>query len=293
MAKQRRAYNPKTFLTTVGFGREMVSFTKGQTIYFLNDAADAIFVIQQGKVRLSVTPQAGKEAILDILSDGDFVGKDSVAGRPSRTASASAMTDCTLLRIEKQAMLRALTRHVKLANLFWAYVLARNIRYQQDLVDQHCSSSEKRLARVLLQLAHFDGHGAVETTVPKMKHETLAEMVGTTRSRISFFMNRFKESGFIFYENRGRLLRVHRTLLLSASNNFRSLGTSITIPRTVLSRPVRSSPSDQLPPPSLHGTNPAHCAPDLSPALKPAPVAPAPRVSSWPPIPPDSVLHQR
>jgi len=212
MAKQRRAFNPKTFLTTAGFGREMVSFTKGQTIYFLNDAADAIFVIQQGKVRLSVTSQAGKEAILDILSDGDFVGKDSVAGRPSRTASASAMTDCTLLRIEKQAMLRALKRYVKLANLFWAYVLARNIRYQQDLVDQHCSSSEKRLARVLLLLAHFDGHGATETTIPKMKDETLAEMVGTTRSRVSFFMNRFKESGFIFYENRGKLLRVHRTL---------------------------------------------------------------------------------
>jgi CRP/FNR family transcriptional regulator, cyclic AMP receptor protein len=212
MAKQRRAFNSRTFLTTVGAGREMMSFTNGQTIYSLNDAADAVFVIQEGKVKLSVKPQAGKEAILDILSAGDFVGKDSVADQSSRTASASAMTDCTLLRIEKQAMLRALTRHVKLANMFWAYVLARNIRYQQDLVDQHCSSSEKRLARVLLLLAHFDGHGAAETTVLKMKHETLAEMVGTTRSRISFFMNRFKASGFIFYENKGNLLRVHRTL---------------------------------------------------------------------------------
>ncbi|MGB8579464.1 MAG: Crp/Fnr family transcriptional regulator [Candidatus Sulfotelmatobacter sp.] len=212
MAKQRRAFNPTTFLTTVGTGRKMISFRNGQTIYALNDAADALFVIQKGKVRLSFKPRTGREAILDILSDGDFVGKDSVAGRSSRTASASAMTDCTLLRIEKKAMLRALARHVKLANIFWAYVLARNLRYQQDLVDQHCSSSEKRLARVLLLLAHFDGHGAAETTVPKMKHETLAEMVGTTRSRISFFMNRFKESGFIFYENKGKLLRVHRTL---------------------------------------------------------------------------------
>ena len=171
-----------------------------------------LFVIQQGKIRLSVKSQAGKEAILDILSDGDFVGKDSVAGQSFRTASASAMTDCILLRIEEKAMLLALTRHVKLANIFRAYVLARNIRYQQDLVDQHCNSSEKRLARVLLLLAHFDGHGASETMVPKMKHETLAEMVGTTRSRISFFMNRFKESGFIYYENKGKLLRVHRTL---------------------------------------------------------------------------------
>jgi len=212
MAKQRLPFNPKTFLTTIGIGREMMSFTKGQTIYSRNDAADAIFVIQEGKVKLSVTPQAGKEAILDILGDGDIVGKDSIAGQSSRTASASAMTDCTVLRIKKNVMLLALTRHVKLANMFWAYVLARNIRYQQDLVDQHCNSSEKRLARVLLLLAHFDGHGATETTMPKMRHETLAEMVGTTRSRISFFMHRFKESGFIYYENKGKLLRVHRTL---------------------------------------------------------------------------------
>jgi CRP/FNR family transcriptional regulator, cyclic AMP receptor protein len=212
MAKQRRAFNPKTFLSTVGIGRKMMPFTKGQTIYSLNDAADALFVIQQGTVKLSVKHHAGKEAILDILSAGDFVGKDSVAGQSSRTASASAMTNCTLLRIEKKAMLRALTGQVKLANMFWVYVLARNIRYQQDLVDQHCSSSEKRLARVLLLLAHFDGDGTAETTVPKMTHETLAEMVGTTRSRISFFMKRFKESGFIFYENKGKLLRVHRSL---------------------------------------------------------------------------------
>jgi len=212
MSKPRRAFNPNTFLTTVGIGREIVSFTKGQTIYSLNDAADALFVIQQGKVKLSVKSQAGKEAILDILSDGDFVGKDSVAGRPSRTASASAMTDCSLLRIDKQVMLTALTRQVKLANLFWAYVLARNIRYQQDLVEHHCSTSEKRLGRVLLRFAYFDGPGAAETTVPKIRHETLAEMVGTTRSRVSFFMNRFKKSGFIFYEHKGKLMRVNRTL---------------------------------------------------------------------------------
>jgi CRP-like cAMP-binding protein len=195
----------------------MMSFTTGQVIYSLNDPADALFVIQEGKVKLSVKPQSGKEAILDILTDGDFVGKDAVADQSSRTASASAMTDCTLLRIKKEAMLLALTRHVKLANVFWAYVLARNIRYQQDLVDQHCKSSEKRLARVLLRLAHFDGHGASEITTPKILHETLAEMVGTTRSRISFFMNRFKEWGFIFYENKGQLLRIHRTLFVFCS----------------------------------------------------------------------------
>src|SRR5512143_1163206 len=123
------------------------------------------------------------------------------------------MTDCTLLRITRKAMLFALKRHVKLANMFWVYVLARNIRYEQDLVDQHSSCAEKRLARVILLLAHFDGHGATEIAIPQMKHETLAEMVGTTRSRISFFMNRFKKSGFIYYQNKGKALRVHRTLL--------------------------------------------------------------------------------
>lgn len=213
MAERRRAFNPRTFLTTIGIGRKMMSFTKGQTIYALNDAADAIFAIQKGKVKLSVRPPTGKEAILDILSDGDFVGKDSLAGQSARTASASAMTDCTLLRIEKKTMLRALARNVKLANVFWAYVLARNIRYQQDLVDQHCNSGERRLARILLLLAHFDGHGATETTVAKMSHETLAEMVGTTRSRISFFMNRFRKTGFIDYGHKDKLLRVQRTLL--------------------------------------------------------------------------------
>ena len=217
MATQRRAFNPQTFLTTVGVGRRMVSFTEGQTIYCLDNAADALFVIQEGKVKLSVKPRAGKEAILDILSDGDFVGQDSLAGQSCRTASACAMTDCTLLRITRKAMLLALKRHVKLANMFWACVLARNIRYQQDLVDQHCSSSEKRLAHVLLLLARFDGHGAAaETAIPKMTHETLSEMVGTTRSRISFFMHRFRKSGFIFYENKGKLLRVHRTLFAFA-----------------------------------------------------------------------------
>lgn len=213
MAKQRRAFDPKTFLSTVGAGRKLISFTKGQTIFAQGDAADSLFVIQKGRVKLSVKSQTGKEAVLDILSDADFVGKNSIAGQSARTASASAITDCSLLRITKKVMMRTLTRQVKLANVFWAYVLARNIRYQQDLVDQHCNPSEKRLARILLLLSHYDGNGGSETTVPKISHETLAEMVGTTRSRVSFFMKRFKESGFIYYEHKGKLLRVHRTLL--------------------------------------------------------------------------------
>ena len=190
-----------------------MSFRKGQTIYAQGDPTDALFVIQNGRVKLSVRSHAGKEATLDILSDGDFVGKDSVAGQTSRTASASAMTDCSLLRIEKKAMLLALTRQIKLANMFWGYVLARYLRYQQDLVDQRCNPGEKRLARILLLLAHFDGHGAPQTSIPHISHETLAEMVGTTRSRVCYFMKRFKDSGFIHYRHKGKLLQVHRTLL--------------------------------------------------------------------------------
>lgn len=213
MAEQTRAFNPKTFLSTVGVGRKMMSFRKGETIYAQGDPSDALFVIQTGRVRLSVKSKAGKEATLDILSDKDFVGKDSIAGHRFRTASARAMTECSLLRIERKAMMRALSRQVKLANMFWAYVLARNIRYQQDLVDQRCNPSEKRLARILLLLAHFDAHGSRQTTIPRISHKTLAEMVGTTRSRVCFFMRKFRESGFIYYQPNSSALRVRRTLL--------------------------------------------------------------------------------
>jgi CRP/FNR family cyclic AMP-dependent transcriptional regulator len=218
VAERRRAFNPKTFLTTIGKGRKLMRFRKGQTIYSQDDAADALLVIQNGTVKLSVESEGEREAILDILSDGDFVGEDSMTGgQPSRTTSARAMTKCSLLRIEKNAMRLALTRQLKLASMFWAYVLARNMRYRQDLVDQHCKLSEKRLKRVLLRLAHYDGRGAPEATIPKMSHETLAQMVGTTRSRISFFMRRFKESGFVSYERKGKLLRVNRKLLAFSS----------------------------------------------------------------------------
>jgi CRP-like cAMP-binding protein len=213
MAKQSCAFNPKAFLSTAGAGREVMSFRKGEAIYAQGDAADALFIIQEGKVKLSVKSQAGKDATLDILSDEDLVGNDSIAGEPSRTASASALTDCSLLRIEKEVMIFALNQQVKLANVFLAYVLARNIRYQQDLVDQRCNGSKKRLARILLMLAHLDRQETSETTIPKISHAILAEMVGTTRSRVCFFMKRFKESGFIYYERTSKVLRVHRTLL--------------------------------------------------------------------------------
>jgi CRP/FNR family transcriptional regulator, cyclic AMP receptor protein len=175
--------------------------------------SDAVFVIQTGSVRLSARCQGGKEATLDILGNEDFVGKDSLAGQSIRTTSANALTDCQLLRIEQKAMMLALAQEVTLASAFCAYVLKRNIRYQQDLVDQRCNPSEKRLARILLRLTRFDGQSSLGTAIPKINQETLAEMVGTTRSRVSFFMNKFRNSGFIDYDPASNLIRVHRTLL--------------------------------------------------------------------------------
>ena len=169
-----------------------------------------MFYIQEGKVRLTVVSKAGKEATIGILKNGDFFGEGSLAGQPVRMGSATAITDCAVLRIDKKAMMEALHREHKFSDLFVAYLLARNIRYEEDLVDQLFNSSEKRLARILLLLAHFGKEGTPETVVPKISQETLAEMIGTTRSRVSFFMNRFRKLGFIHY-NGG--LRVHSSLL--------------------------------------------------------------------------------
>ena len=213
MEKQKGVFNPKVFLSTEGAGREMMFFRKGQAIFAQGDASDAVFVIQTGSVRLSARSQGGKEATLDILGEEDFVGKDSIAGQPIRMSSANALTDCQLLRIEKKAMMLALAQEVALSNVFCAFVLARNIRYQQDLVDQRCNPSEKRLARILLLYAHFDGQSSPEIVVLKINHETLAEMVGTTRSRVCFFMKKFKDAGYIDYKLKDEKLRVRRSLL--------------------------------------------------------------------------------
>jgi len=157
-----------------------------------------------------VVSKSGREATIGILSDGDFFGEGGLAGQSVRMRSATAMTDCTVLRIDKKAMMQALHREHALSDLFVAYLLARNIRYEEELVDQLSNSSEKRLARVLLMLAHFGKEAVPETVVPKISQETLAEMVGTTRSRVSFFMNRFRKLGFIHY-NGG--LQVHGSLI--------------------------------------------------------------------------------
>jgi CRP/FNR family cyclic AMP-dependent transcriptional regulator len=211
-AKNKRDFDPKKFLATIGEGRKVVAFPKKQTIFTQGDAADAIFYIQKGKVRLTVVSKIGKEATLGILNEGEFFGEGGLAGQPLRMGSATAMTDCELLRIDKKAMMLALHREHTFSDLFVAYLLARNIRYEEDLVDQLFNSSEKRLARILLLLAHFGKEGAPQTVIPKISQETLAEMIGTTRSRVSFFMNRFRELGFLDYEG-GSGLQVHSSLL--------------------------------------------------------------------------------
>jgi CRP-like cAMP-binding protein len=185
-------------------------FSKKETIFAQGSPADAVFYLQTGKAKLTVVSKTGKEATIGILSDGSFFGEGSLAGQVLRMGSAIAMTDCTVLRIEKKAMMEVLHREHTLSDLFVAYLLARNIRYEEDLVDQLFNSSEKRLARVLLMLAHFGKDGVPENVVPKISQESLAEMVGTTRSRVSFFMNRFRKLGFIHY-NGG--LQVHSSLL--------------------------------------------------------------------------------
>jgi CRP-like cAMP-binding protein len=211
LAKKERKLDPKSFLATIGAGRKVVVSPKKQAVFTQGDAADSIFYIQEGKVRLTVVSKTGKEATLGILSEGEFFGEGSLAGQALRMGSATAMTDCELLRIDKKAMMEALHREHEFSDMFVAYLLARNIRYEEDLVDQLFNSSEKRLARVLLLLAHFGKEGVPETVIPRISQETLADMIGTTRSRVSFFMNRFRKLGFINYGEDG--LQVHSSLL--------------------------------------------------------------------------------
>jgi CRP/FNR family cyclic AMP-dependent transcriptional regulator len=213
-ARKNREFDPTTFLATIGEGRKNLTVSRKSGIFTQGDAADAVFYIQKGKVRLTVVSKTGKEATIGILSDGSFFGEGSLAGQALRMGSAVSVTDCSLLRIDKKAMMSALHREHAFSDMFVAYLLSRNIRYEEDLVDQLFNSSEKRLARVLLMLAHFGKEGVPETVVPKISQETLAEMVGTTRSRVSFFMNRFRKLGFIHYaggEEGG--LQVHSSLL--------------------------------------------------------------------------------
>jgi CRP/FNR family cyclic AMP-dependent transcriptional regulator len=209
-AKKARDFDPHTFLATIGEGRKSLAVAKRQSIFTQGDTADAVFYIQRGRVRLTVVSKTGREATIGILSEGSFFGEGALAGQLLRMGSAAAMTACELLRVDKKAMMNALHREHAFSDMFVAYLLARNIRYEEDLVDHLFNSSEKRLARILLLLAHFGKDGVPQTVIPKISQEILAEMIGTTRSRVSFFMNRFRKLGFIHY-NGG--LQVHSSLL--------------------------------------------------------------------------------
>ena len=211
-SKKINKFDPKKFLSIINGGRKIAAFPKKQTIFAQGDSSDAVFYIKEGKVKLTVVSTIGKEATIGILNEGDFFGEGCLTGQPLRLCSATTVTDCTVMRIDKKSMVEVLHKEHAFSDMFVAYLLARNIRYEEDLVDQLFNSSEKRLARVLLLLAHFGKDGKQETVIPKMSQETLAEMIGTTRSRVSFFMNRFRNLGFIDYDG-GSGLQVHSSLL--------------------------------------------------------------------------------
>jgi CRP/FNR family cyclic AMP-dependent transcriptional regulator len=211
MARTRTtAFNPKAFLTTVGSGKTILNSRKNQLVFSQGDAADAVFYVLDGKVKLSVISRRGKEAVVAILEHAAFFSESCLAGQLVHMSTATTMEPSTIMRIEKAAMIRVLHDQPAFAEVFTSYLLTRNIRIQEDLVDQLFNSSEKRLARVLLLLAHFGKEGQPDAVIPKMSQETLAEMIGTTRSRVSFFMNKFKKLGFI-HSNGG--LHIHSSLL--------------------------------------------------------------------------------
>jgi CRP/FNR family transcriptional regulator, cyclic AMP receptor protein len=208
--KRLKPFNPKTFLTQVGSGKTILPVRKKQILFSQGDAADAVFYIQEGRVKLSILSPQGKEAVVAVLEGGDFLGESCLAGQPLRLATASSLENSTVVRIDKTAMIRVLHDEPTFAELFMSHLLSRNVRFQEDLVDQLFNSAEKRLARVLLLLAHFGKEGKPEPVIAQVSQETLAEMIGTTRSRVNFFMNKFRKLGFLQY-NGG--LHIHSSLL--------------------------------------------------------------------------------
>jgi CRP-like cAMP-binding protein len=209
MADQNRSkFDPEAFLAQSGLGRKIVRLKPRETFFTQGDQANCIFYLQEGRAKLTVISKEGKEAIIALLAAGDFVGEESLAGMPGlRMASAAAITRCSAMKIEREEMIRVMHEEYAFSDMFLKFLLARSMRTQADLVDQLFNSSEKRLARILLLMAEF---GQPETPIPKISQETLAEMIGTTRSRVSFFMNRFRKLGFIEY-NGG--IKVHKSLL--------------------------------------------------------------------------------
>jgi CRP-like cAMP-binding protein len=208
--KQPSSFDSKLFLAKVGNGKTLLTCPKKQILFSQGDAASAVFYIQEGQVKLSVVSQQGKEAVIAILERGNFVGEGCLAGQLICMATATVLEPASVVRIDKQVMIDVLHCEPAFSELFLTHLLSRNVRIQEDLVDQLFNSSEKRLARVLLLLAHFGKEGKPEPVIAKISQETLAEMIGTTRSRVSFFMNKFRKLGFLDY-NGG--VHVHSSLL--------------------------------------------------------------------------------
>ena len=207
---KKSAFDPKVFLAKVGVGKTVVEFQKNQTVFSQGDAADTVFYIQQGRVKLTVVSEQGKEAVVAILEAGQFFGEGCMNGHPKRIATTTAMEDCVVTVITKAAMIAAIHDEPTFSELFIAYLLSRNSRIEEDLIDQLFNSSEKRLARVLLLLANFGKEGSPQPISPNVSQETLAEMIGTTRSRVSHFMNKFRKLGLINYNGH---IEVHSSLM--------------------------------------------------------------------------------
>jgi len=208
--KREKRFDPKEFLAQVGEGKAVSEYAKDQVVFSQGQVADAVFYIQQGKVKLTVISEQGKEAVIAMLGPGDFFGEGCLNGHPLQIATTRAMDDCVITRIEKATMIATLHKEPEFSELFMAYLLTRNSRIEEDLIDQLFNSSEKRLARLLLLLANFGKEGRPEPIVGNFSQEVLAEMIGTTRSRVSFFMNKFRKLGFIEYNGN---LEVHSSLL--------------------------------------------------------------------------------
>jgi CRP/FNR family cyclic AMP-dependent transcriptional regulator len=209
-SKQPKRIEPNVLPASIGEGRSVAKYERGQLIFRQGDAADAVFYVQNGKVQITVVSDQGKEGVIGMLEAGEFLGEGCLAGQPLHMASASATAESAIVRIEKDAMIRALRDEPTFSRLFMDYLLSRNVQIEAELVDQLFNSSEKRLARVLLLLAHFGKDGTTEPVIPNISQEILAARVGTTRSRINFFMNKFRKLGFIEYNGS---LKVHSALL--------------------------------------------------------------------------------
>jgi CRP/FNR family cyclic AMP-dependent transcriptional regulator len=214
-AKRRSSFDPKSFLAKIGDGRGIGKYRKDQIVFSQGDPADAVFYVQKGKVKLTVVSEQGKEAVIAILGADEFFGEGCLAGQAQRIATVTTMTDSVIARLEKSAIVRVIHQEPAFSEKFIAHLLGRSIRVEADLVDQLFNSSEKRLARLLLLLANFGKQGVPAPVIAKISQETLAEMIGTTRSRVSFFMNKFRKMGFIEYNGGGDNggIEVHSSLL--------------------------------------------------------------------------------